>query len=261
MNCPGAAARRTAIRGVAYADTLRAEGEPVAVTWRVVDGALPAGLELDEASGVVRGTATTAGVARFTVRASSAISTDTRALLVAVADGLHIASDSARPAAVVGEAYGDTLVLAEVGQDVRWSVVDGALPPGLSLVAETGLVRGVAERAGTFRFTVLATGAASDRRTFTLAVTAPAVAASEVLDQLLGGGSALTPARATYLDLIGNRNGRLDVGDVRAWLIATGALPASSSIAEVVPALERTSAARAPDGAPAANASSTPRVP
>jgi hypothetical protein len=242
----GASTRRTAVRGFAYADTLRADGEPGPVRWEIADGALPAGLALNAATGVVSGTATTLGVAQFAARASSELSSDTRALVIAVVDGLHIASDSARPAALVGEPYADTLRIAEVGHDVRWSVVEGALPPGLALSAESGLLSGTAERAGSFRFTVLAAGPTSDRRGFTLAVSAPAVAAADVLDQLLGSATALPPTRVAYLDLIGNRNGRLDVGDVRAWLVATGSLPASATPAQVVPALERAATRAAP---------------
>ena len=45
-----------------------------------------------------------------------------------------------------------------------------------------------------------------------------------MLDQLLGAG-ALKADEARFLDLQGNANGRLDVGDVRAWMIAQGILP------------------------------------
>jgi hypothetical protein len=36
--------------------------------------------------------------------------------------------------------------------------------------------------------------------------------------------SVLAPNQRDYLDRAGNRNGRLDVGDVRAYLIRTGAV-------------------------------------
>jgi hypothetical protein len=42
-----------------------------------------------------------------------------------------------------------------------------------------------------------------------------------VLDQLLGADT-LGADQLRFLDLLGNRNGRLDVGDVRAWLLDTG---------------------------------------
>ena len=45
-----------------------------------------------------------------------------------------------------------------------------------------------------------------------------AIQPAGVLDHLLGS-SGLSPEQLRFLDLIGNRNGRLDVGDVRAWLL------------------------------------------
>jgi hypothetical protein len=65
----------------------------------------------------------------------------------------RIVSEPERRGTVIGEAYADTLRLAGDGA-ARWSLVDGALPPGLVLVPETGVVSGVAERAGSFRYTV-----------------------------------------------------------------------------------------------------------
>lgn len=235
--------RRAAVVGLAYADTLRTDGEPVAVHWWLASGALPAGLALDSLSGVVHGVPTTPTSARFTVRAASEVSSDTRTLLLTVIESLRIASDSVRRGATVGDLYADTLRLEGGQQTARWLVVNGALPPGLSLAGDSGVVRGIPEHAGTFRYTVEAAGALTDRRTFLLTVAAPIVAAADVLDQLLGVSTRLTPAHVTYLDLLGNRNGRLDVGDVRAWLVATGALPAPASLADVVPALGRASIA------------------
>jgi hypothetical protein len=46
-----------------------------------------------------------------------------------------------------------------------------------------------------------------------------------VAADLLGAPSDLTAAERDYLDHVGNGNGRLDVGDVRAWMIQTGRLP------------------------------------
>jgi M6 family metalloprotease-like protein len=48
------------------------------------------------------------------------------------------------------------------------------------------------------------------------------VAVASVVDQLLMGGGALSQAEISQLDLLGNANGRLDLGDVVAWLDRTG---------------------------------------
>ena len=47
--------------------------------------------------------------------------------------------------------------------------------------------------------------------------------AQAVIDALLGG-SALSAAQVEYLDQLGNNNGILDVGDLRAYLRSRGQL-------------------------------------
>jgi M6 family metalloprotease-like protein len=152
---------------------------------------------------------------------------------------LTITSPSQRPAALVGRAYADTIAAAGVG-DVAWTLTAGALPPGVSLSDSSGVLHGTPSAAGHYVFSLTATsGTLVASRTFNLDVVKPVVAAAVVLDDLLGGGTALTADERNFLDLLGNRNGRLDVGDVRAWLIDTGALPAEARTAEVIGALER----------------------
>jgi hypothetical protein len=58
----------------------------------------------------------------------------------------------------------------------------------------------------------------------------PDLAAQVVIDHLLGVGHGLDAAALDYLDRIGNRNGRLDVGDVLAWLHYTGQTHAAARL-------------------------------
>jgi hypothetical protein len=55
-----------------------------------------------------------------------------------------------------------------------------------------------------------------------MSVSRPTLVRDDVLDQLLGTGSALSEEELRYLDLIGNDNGRLDVGDVLIFLTLVG---------------------------------------
>lgn len=55
----------------------------------------------------------------------------------------------------------------------------------------------------------------------------PVLRADQVLDHLFGLGAALSAADLAYLDRFGNANGRLDVGDVLAWIQRAGISPAS----------------------------------
>lgn len=134
-----------------------------------------------------------------------------------------LASDSVRPAAVVGRDYADALRATGAPGTVSWRVTAGSLPAGVSLNAADGTLRGIPTRAGTFAFTVTATsGAASASRPFTLPVAATALPVDRLLDHLMGAGTPLAASEVSFLDLQGNRNGRLDLGDVRAWMLASG---------------------------------------
>ena len=48
---------------------------------------------------------------------------------------------------------------------------------------------------------------------------------ADVVAQLLGTATPLNADQLGYLDLLGNNNARFDVGDFKAWVDATGALP------------------------------------
>jgi M6 family metalloprotease-like protein len=132
-----------------------------------------------------------------------------------------IATHTLAPA-VMGAPYEAALVAEPVPEDAHWSVAAGALPAGLALDAATGVVAGIPELAGAFSFVVaLSAGALRAERTVGLAVGKPTLSVTAVLDQLLGADT-LGADQLRFLDLLGNRNGRLDVGDVRAWLLDTG---------------------------------------
>jgi hypothetical protein len=139
---------------------------------------------------------------------------------------------SERPAGVMGAPYRAALPAPASAGAVAWTVVGGALPPGVALDAATGELSGIPEQAGRFTFTAaVRSETARGRGDFTVEVTRPALAEGAVFDAVLGGPAVLTADQARYLDLAGNRNGRLDLGDARAWLDAQGSLPAASRAA------------------------------
>lgn len=55
-----------------------------------------------------------------------------------------------------------------------------------------------------------------------------------VLDRLFLRPTSLTAEDLRFLDLLGNGNGRFDVGDVLTWLIDSGVLSATASVADVL---------------------------
>jgi M6 family metalloprotease-like protein len=205
--------------GAAYLDSLRATGGSGAYTWSVAAGAVPPGLALDGATGVLSGTATQEGVHRFTVVAASAPLSAALELVLRIAGPLAVESDSLRPAGVMGAAYLDSLRSRGGLAATVWRVAGGQLPAGVALDSLSGVLAGVPAQAGQFRVTVQArAGEEAVESVVRITVTRPQLQPAAVVDQLLAG-AGLSADHARFLDLLGNGNGRVDVGDVRAWLM------------------------------------------
>ena len=71
--------------GKAYSHTLTAIGA-APITWSIDEGALPAGLSLNEKTGEIRGIPTAEGTAEFTVKAENSEGSDTRALSIIISN-------------------------------------------------------------------------------------------------------------------------------------------------------------------------------
>lgn len=71
------------VLGESYSQTLSAAGDGT-VTWSIMAGRLPAGLTLNETTGVISGTPERAGTFSFTVRAENGSGNDSRELSIAV---------------------------------------------------------------------------------------------------------------------------------------------------------------------------------
>lgn len=165
-------------------------------------------------SGLAPGTHTATLTVTAAAAGSPAILVDT----LHVGAPIAITSTRERPGGTMGAPYVDSLIATAASGEVRWAVVSGSLPPGLSLDSITGRIAGVPESAGTYRYNV---EARAESRTaeadLVVVIVQPALAATAVLDHLLLG-TGLGEDHQRFLDLLGNRNGRVDIGDVRAWL-------------------------------------------
>jgi len=143
-----------AVIGRAYTFNLTASGGSPAYSWTISSGALPSGLTLNPASGIISGIPTATGTASFTVRVTDSLQTTAeKALQLAVnLPPFSIANDSTLPVGTVGAAY--TLLLTASGgtPPYRWSTT--LAPPGLALDAGTGVLSGTPTTNGTFTFTV-----------------------------------------------------------------------------------------------------------
>lgn len=148
---------------------------------------------------------------------------------------LAISSGTTRPNGVMGAAYADTLRVTGGTGTNNWTVTGGALPQGVTLNAASGVLSGFPRATGNFTYTVTVTsGAQSQGKTFTFAVTAPTLATANVTAQLLGPTAPLNADEVRYLDFLGNNSGMFDVGDFLAWVKLTGA-PLSAATLQTVP--------------------------
>jgi putative Ig domain-containing protein/Big-like domain-containing protein len=145
-----------ATAGTAYSFLLQKKGGAPPYTWAIASGALPVGLSLNAATGVIGGTPTEDGTFSFTVRLTDAQPIDVESTLTITVD----------PAPLVITSTGD-LADGELNIDYTyqltfsggrgpyvWAVLTGTLPAGLTLNAETGLISGKPTATGTFTFTV-----------------------------------------------------------------------------------------------------------
>jgi hypothetical protein len=147
---------------------------------------------------------------------------------------LLVVGPDALPDAVMGADYNVALTVSDQTITPTWSVVSGTLPPGISLDSGTGVLGGFPTEAGTFAFRVRAEGNSRlGEKDYSITVTEPVLAVTDVADQVLGVTGVLTAEEMRYLDLLGNDNGVFDVGDFRAFLLATGAL-AGTALADWV---------------------------
>ncbi len=132
-------------------------------SFKVVDGRLPTGTKLFDfagSSGLINGVPTTAGTYTVTVQVKDetrATDTETFTIEILPPEAPTITTE-ALSGGTVGEFYCCGNLFASGGvQPYTWSVVAGALPPGLELPKGENTISGTPTTAGTFTFTVRVT--------------------------------------------------------------------------------------------------------
>jgi hypothetical protein len=120
-------------------------------------GSLPPGLSLGTISGVISGTPTLVGTYSFTVQLtdSTQLTVSSQTLRITVVPGpLRVLTSGDLTRGSQGTAYFYTL--AGIGGLVpyTWSLASGALPTGLTLGQNSGVITGTPTLYGTFTFTV-----------------------------------------------------------------------------------------------------------
>jgi len=161
--------------GASYSQMLSASGGTSPYSWSIVSGQLPAGLALAK-TGQISGTPTAAGASTFTVQAADSTPggalTAQLALTLSVDAPLSIGTASALPPATAGMQYSATLQATGGRGSYAWSIVSGALPAGLTLMASSGAIAGIPPEAGSSTFTaaVADSGGQSAQKQFSITV-------------------------------------------------------------------------------------------
>jgi len=159
--------------GASYSLTLAAGGGTPPYTWTIVSGALPAGLSLNPANGLIGGIPTAAGIATFNVQVTDSLGlTATKSFSLSIGGGVTIITTSPLPAGTVSAKYSQTLTAAGGAIPYTWLVSAGSLPAGLALSAATGVIGGTPTTAGAASFTIQVTDAnrATATAPFTLTI-------------------------------------------------------------------------------------------
>jgi len=165
--------------GTAYSATLTATGGVAPYRWSVTAGSLPAGLSLNQQTGAISGTPTAAGASSFTVQVADSQSpadTAARTLSIAVDAAPTIPLNITTTLLPNGQrniSYSLTLQATGGVTPYQWSLSSGALPPGMSLDASTGVISGICKKKGTWKFTVRVqdSRSAQDTQKLTLKIT------------------------------------------------------------------------------------------
>jgi hypothetical protein len=144
------------VRGANLNTVLSATGGVQPYTWSIVGGALPNGLSLNAASGVIIGSPTAVGTFAFTVQVADAqVRAAQREFSIAVLPSpLAIERASVSFEVTKGLAFSYQVNATGGAPPFVWSVASGTLPAGLALNANSGIISGIPSAGGTFSVTV-----------------------------------------------------------------------------------------------------------
>jgi len=138
-------------KGNSFNMVLAASGS--SAEWSIIDGALPSGLTLS-VNGLLSGKPTESGTFIFMVKAENTSGSTVKEFSITVYGVPEILTESLEDG-IVGLLY-TTKMAVDGTTPITWSVVDGALPPGLVLDELDGSISGVPGRAGEYSFTIKA---------------------------------------------------------------------------------------------------------
>ncbi len=184
-----------------FTTTLSASGGTSPLTWSI-QGALPAGITLTPATGVIAGTPTTSGSFPIACTVTDSVgATASRQLTLTVGTNLTVPPQSL-PNGILNFSYGPVTLSASggTGTGYTWTVFSGQLPPGLTLSA-SGTLSGIPNTVGTFPFVaqVRDSSNATASASLSIAITASSlqVTTASPLPQALQGAIYATSLSAS----------------------------------------------------------------
>ncbi|HEX9001632.1 MAG TPA: putative Ig domain-containing protein, partial [Blastocatellia bacterium] len=142
-----------------YNQTVTASPSGGSYSFAVTAGGLPTGLSLNPATGVLSGTPTLGGTFNFTITATGfGGCAGARAYSLTLGDGgCPTITLADLPGGQPGQLYNASATASPSGS-YSYAVTAGSLPPGVTLYGSLGMLFGYPTTAGTFNFTITATG-------------------------------------------------------------------------------------------------------
>ena len=214
--------------GVSYSFTFAATGGLTPYTWSISSGSLPAGLTLNESTGTVSGSPTTAASYTFTVQCTdsqtptAAVETQSFTMVITKLTPLSVLTTTL-PNATINQIYNTSLQATGGVPPYTWSITSGSLPAGLSLNS-SGMISGTATALDTSTFTVQVADSESTPATVTanLSLTVAALTPVTVTTTTLSTGTT-----GMFYGAVLSASGGVPP---YSWQIASGSLPMGLSL-------------------------------
>jgi hypothetical protein len=138
--------------GTSFGYSITASNSPTSYS---INGSLPAGLNLNQSSGLISGTPTVSGNFDVTLNATNAVGTGTKSTTITILPAVPVISGSVVVTATLGTSFSYNIIASNI--PTAYTATN--LPAGLNLNATTGLISGKPTASGNFNVTLTASNA------------------------------------------------------------------------------------------------------